>query len=79
MGDFLIKMHINKMDPKIRKKQADQLAIQGLFLLLVGSPLTGLGFSSPRIEKEQGQNCSGAALRPDPTHCLPLSQPCPAQ
>lgn len=48
MGDFLIKMHINKIDPKIRKKQADQLAtIQGLFLVLIllslfwGFPLWG--------------------------------------
>lgn len=40
-------MHINKIDPKIRKKQADQLAIQGLFLVLIllslfwGFPLWG--------------------------------------
>lgn len=28
MGHFLVKVHFNKMDPKIRKMQADQLAIQ---------------------------------------------------
>lgn len=71
-------MHINKMDPKIRKKQADQLAIQRP-LPPAGSPLTVLGFSSPRTEEEQGQSSSGAALRTDPTYCLPLPEPWPAQ
>lgn len=32
MNDFLVKIHIHQMDPKI---QTDQLAIQDLFLLLV--------------------------------------------
>ena len=59
------------MGPKIRKKQADQIAIQGP-LPPAGSPLAILGFSTLGTEKEQRQSCSGAPLRPDCTHCLPL-------
>ena len=60
------------MDPRAREKQADQLTLQGP-PAPEGSPLTVLGFSSPGTEKEQGQNCSGAPLRPDPTVLSPPS------
>ena len=78
MSGFLLKTHINKTDPKIWKIQTEQLVIQGP-LSPVSSPLTVLGFSSPRTEKEQGQSCSGALLRPDPAHSLHLPQSWPTQ
>lgn len=46
MGHFLVKVHINKMDPKIRKMQADQLATKPAPLPYTG-PLIVLGFWEP--------------------------------
>lgn len=40
MGDCLLKIHINKMDLKIRKTQTDQLAIWDLFSCWLSSHCT---------------------------------------
>ena len=64
MGDFLIKMHNNKMDPKIRKKQADQLAVQGLILLLV---LLSLFWGFPLLGQKRNRDRTVLELPLDPT------------
>ena len=79
MGDFLVKININKIEPKIKYIciQTDELAIQDLFPL--SSPLIVLRSPYPRTGKEQEQNHLESPLISTRFQCLHLPWPCSAQ
>lgn len=76
MGAFLVKIHINKMDPTIKKMQRDRLAVQEP-LAPACFPLIVLGFPFPGIVKEekQGQARSAAPQTSDRTQHPHLLRP----
>lgn len=65
----LVKLNIKKKDPNIRKIQTDQLVIQQVLLQVLS---WFWGFLSQN--REQGQKCSAAPLRSDPTQCPHVPQ-----
>lgn len=73
MSDFLVKLHSNKMDSKIRKTETGQLATQGP-PPPAGSPPGVRGCPSPGTGKEQGQSSSPKTW-PSPAPSSP--QPAP--
>lgn len=78
MSDFLVKIHINKMEPKTRKIQTDQLGIQGLGIFPpAGSPLTILSFPLWDRKETGTELCSHPPEICSPTQDLQLPQSCP--
>lgn len=76
MCDVLVKIYINKMDPKRRKVQKDAPAIRGPLSLLVLLSLSGGSLSGTGKAKVM---LLGSFLRSGSTLCLSLPQLCTTQ
>lgn len=76
MGDFLVKIHINKTNPNIRKIETDQLIFQGSLPHCRLSHCSGLSLSQDRGGAGTKLMGSSPKTGPNPVSSSPPPGPC---